>query len=195
MNECMVDLETMSSESDAPIVSIGAVVFDVDKSYDPLVAPAFYVNVDLKDVMQYGHLPYAGTIMWWLAQSDAARSALINPLPMPLALALELFTAFYQANKCDTLWSHATFDAVVLRSAYKSVNGVEGKQPVKIPWHYRDTRDIRTLKSLFGLAGVHSVPGGDYPLAVVEHNALDDAREQAWYTHQMLRKLKGNAAA
>ena len=83
----------------------------------------------------------AATIYWWLRQSDYARAALVSPEPVPLPDALEALNAwllsFGPASRLH-LWSHATFDAVILMESYR----VAGVTPAP---HYRQMADLRTL--------------------------------------------------
>lgn len=70
----MIDLETLSSKSNAAIVAIGAVMFD---AYGP--HSNFYCQVDAKDCQRRGMDIDADTVMWWFKQSQAARDATFNP--------------------------------------------------------------------------------------------------------------------
>src|SRR5258706_9274955 len=100
LNHLMVDLETMSSDMDAAIVAIGAVLFDIEgpmlvaEDIDAGAVNCFYTNVDLASSMRLGLKPNASTIMWWLKQSQAARDALILPAPVDITTALAALAGF-----------------------------------------------------------------------------------------------------
>lgn len=70
MNHLMIDLETMGNKPSAPIVSIGAVIFDPSTGE---FGPDFYRVVSLKSSVDGGAVPDADTIMWWMQQSEEAR--------------------------------------------------------------------------------------------------------------------------
>lgn len=73
VNHLMIDLETMGTKPNAPVVAIGAVFFD------PLsgeLGPEYYTAVNLASAMEQGAVPDGDTIIWWLKQSPEARSAI-----------------------------------------------------------------------------------------------------------------------
>lgn len=73
MNHLMIDLETMGNKPNAPIVSIGAVFFEPSTGE---LGEEFYRVVSLKSSMDGGAVPDPDTIMWWMQQSEEARSAI-----------------------------------------------------------------------------------------------------------------------
>ena len=117
--------------------------------------------------------------MWWLEQSDAARKAIANN-PVTPELAIKNFNLFFAEVGGKYLWSHATFDAVVFRS-FCECFGFKGA------WHYRDARDIRTISAL--AHDMQYVPSKKDE-SLVEHNALDDAIEQAKYVSEMYQFIR-----
>mgnify|MGYP006408929027 CR=1 FL=1 len=68
----MIDLETMGTRPDAPIISIGAVAFDANGPLD-----SFYAGVNLGSSVNSGAKIDASTVLWWMQQSDEARAALV----------------------------------------------------------------------------------------------------------------------
>ncbi|HAO2825496.1 TPA: exonuclease, partial [Escherichia coli] len=71
----MIDLETMGTNTNAPIVVIGAVFFDPQTGE---IGPVFYIVISLTDAMNTGAVPDGGTIEWWLKQSSEARAAILT---------------------------------------------------------------------------------------------------------------------
>lgn len=167
MPDVMIDLETMSTRPDAAIVSIGAVAFDMRKC---VVGERFYRNVDLRSSAAAGGRIDPDTVLWWVRQSDAARSVLQRNLST-LPDALDALTAFLAS--CAPLaairpWGNGVdFDMGILASAYRAT----GRE---IPWKYWNQRDARTLFAMYP-----SVERD--PIAKVAHNALDDAEAQAMH--------------
>lgn len=158
----LIDLETMGNNSYAAIVAIGAVKFD-PRASGYSTDDDFYMVVDLESSMGYGMAADPSTIKWWLAQSDAARRALLSEEAVDLIDALETFQQWYKG--VERFWCHgATFDAVILGNAYQLTHRAA-------PWNHRDVRDTRTL---FELAGMDKTKTGG-----IEHHALDDAKRHA----------------
>lgn len=165
----MLDLETMSSESDAAIVQIGAVGFDLGA-----IGRTFKVNIDPEDAKLYGSVSHA-TMDWWDKQLEETRTSVFTG-GKDLQLGLSNFTYWVKDFFNDDIqfWAHATFDFPILDHAYKQL-GLQN--PVK----YRKARDLRTLESFFGKLITWEKREG------VHHDALDDAIFQAKHPQSMLR--------
>lgn len=193
LNHVMIDLETMSSNSDAVIASIGAVYFDLDTGE---MGDEFYAKVDLSK--QDGRRRFSGlTVAWWLQQPDEARKALAREGEgLTPTEVCKYFTGFYKRHKARHLWSHATFDAVVLRSFYEEFSkDAPTSRYGKAPWHYREARDIRTLNAIAHSLGYKVSPDeGSTDRVVIDdlipHNALGDAKRQAIYVSEMYKFIK-----
>lgn len=178
MNHVMLDLETMGSGPDAAIVAIGAVVFDPHA--DPLgdLGESFYRTVDLESAVRAGGAIDAGTVLWWLRQSAAARAALGKDA-VPLPLVLRDFAGFLAGLGPEVnLWGNgAGFDNVILAQAYRAIG-------LPVPWKHWNDRCYRTLKALYP-----EVPAPER--AGTAHQALDDAQHQARHAAAMLRARAG----
>ena len=149
MIAAMIDLETMGRSARAPIVSIGAVKFDMDLSC-PLPVPTleddhqFYRVVSLRSSVEAGLEMDPETVMWWLDQTKDAQNSLLpagTGAIVDLPRALYLLKLWWETPpKPVTMWSHATFDAVILHEAYRLC-------AMDPPWHYREVRDLRTAQA------------------------------------------------
>ena len=171
MNNVMVDLETLGNGSNAVIVAIGAVQFDASG-----LGHEFYTTVDAESCVAAGLKMDASTVMWWLKQSDAARSALSNGAKLSLAAALAEFSAWFPAKAM--FWGNgATFDNVIVSNAYAALR-------LEKPWGYTSDRCYRTLKAMFPNVKADQTNG-------VAHNALDDARYQAMHAAKIFNAMKG----
>ncbi len=173
MKRVMVDLETFGSNNDACIVQIGACEFTVDSE----IGPRLRIAVDAADSVKNGAIMDAETIYWWLGQSEDARKSVRSGSPR-----LSEETALHQLNgflrDADEVWSHATFDFVIIMGALR-------RHGIKPLFSHRAARDIRTLNALATV-----VPGGYKELRQgVHHDALDDAIYQAQYVGKMLKSL------
>lgn len=172
-NGLMTDLETFSSASNAAITAIGAVWFDINTGE---LGDTFYINVDAADCAKHGLDVDAGTVYWWLSQSKEAQNALLDE-KVGLKRALKMFSDWVSSSDNDTknleMWSHSTFDAVVLSSASRACG-------VRLPWRYNQTRDIRTLNALTP-PELNSTIWSGLGRDGTHHNALDDAIFQTRY--------------
>lgn len=166
MIDIMLDLETMSDTADAAIVAIGACKFDPATG---TIVDTFSSGVDLESAVQGGGKISAGTVMWWLRRSEAARAELRSHR-RSLTSALLLFTAWLDQDG-DRLhrriWGNgADFDNVILGSAYERLH-------LEVPWEYYHNRCYRTARNL--------LPRVEVPKIGTAHCAVDDAVNQATY--------------
>lgn len=182
----MVDLETMGSGPDAPIVSIGAVYFDPSTGN---TGAEFYQVVSLESSMSFGMKPDASTIQWWLKQSSESRSAILVDEAMGLRETLELLADFIAENAANgshtvQLWGNGcSFDNVILRRAYALT-----ETPFAVP--FWNDRDVRTMVELGKSVGIN--PRFDIPFEGDMHNALSDARHQVKYVSTIWQRLTKN---
>lgn len=172
MNNIMIDLETMGTKNDAAIIAIGAVEFDVETQK---LGREFYLVVDLESAVAVGGVIDASTVLWWMKQSDEARAEFLK-LGVTIHFALGAFSRWCRAKEEDPIiWGNgATFDNVILRSAYERCG-------LSVPWKYSDDRCFRTVRALYLPIDTSSWGG-------VKHNALDDAKWQARYLLEVLKK-------
>lgn len=175
MKNIMVDLETLGTSARAPIVSIGAVVFD-DETGE--LGNEFYVAIDIESALEHGDPVDPATLKWWMRQSDEARMAVISGTATPW----DAMNSFFQYVKAEDptgeiqVWGNgAAFDNVILAELFREYWGC-------VPWKFWNDRCYRTLKNLrpdipFTRVGTH-------------HNVLDDAKSQALHAVQLLKAIK-----
>ncbi|HBH4371388.1 TPA: 3'-5' exoribonuclease, partial [Escherichia coli] len=175
----MIDLETMGTNTNAPIVVIGAVFFDPQTGE---IGPVFYIVISLTDAMNTGAVPDGGTIEWWLKQSSEARAAILTD-QVKLKDALSRFREFineYSDEKLVQVWGNgATFDNAILRTSYEHLD-------IPCPWRYYNDRDVRTIVELGKAIDFDARTA--IPFEGERHNALDDARYQAKYVSAIWQK-------
>lgn len=136
----MVDIETMGDMFNSPIISIGAVEFDIltGKTYRE-----FYMPVSLKSSLDLGTKPNADTILWWMKQSDDARKTITENKSFNIQYVLKEFRDFIYELKPENLqiWGNSnSFDLGIIANSF----GLLGQD---IPWKYSLERDVRTLVS------------------------------------------------
>ena len=162
----MIDLETMSTRSNAAIASIGAVKFSVDDG----IIDTFYRTVDLRTCKAHGLHIDPETVAWWQQQSKEAQKALLID-NVSLTQALDDFSTWYGKKSLPTWGNGAGFDNVIMENAYRAING-------RRPWLPWEDRCYRTMKNIINVP-IDERQG-------VYHNALDDALHQ---TRHLLKIL------
>lgn len=170
----MIDLETMGTRPNAPIIAIGAVAFDVDHDW---AWRTFYATVNLNSAVVQGKAVISpDTVMWWLRQDKAAQGAFSATQDEAYSLegALQALNKWL-GEVCggtdvvdmmlDGVWGNgATFDNVILRESYLNAG-------IPCPWPFWKDRCYRTVRAAY--PDVMTTRDGTH------HNALDDARYQA----------------
>jgi DNA polymerase III epsilon subunit-like protein len=155
-----LDLETLSTESTAAIVQIGAVVIgSPDLTFDMCICP--------RRAERAGMTVSTETLHWWGKQPSIVRKRVMSGTASPLE-ALHEFTAWC-TGVCEGdldrayLWTNgADFDLPILRNAYELF--------MTYPFNHRNHRCFRTL---LAYTGVPRIPSTSV------HDALEDAKAQA----------------
>lgn len=166
MKDCMIDLETLGTSPETPVISLGAVFFDIETKK---LGNTFYMAADVNEQIARGRKPTGDTIKWWLGQTDAAKRV-FHEQAKPMALVLQTFIQWYKANnpKGAYVWGNgSTFDISIMENLFRDYQ-------ITLPWGYNKAMDLRTFKR-FQKGGEQVQKGG------VNHNALDDAISQAKY--------------
>ncbi len=178
MKHVMVDMETLGTVSDAVILSIGAVRFDLDS--DEIDDAGFYASVSIESNLALGRRIQEDTLVWWLKQPSAAQQVFHEP-KQTLTSALAEFADWMPPDAM--LWSNgADFDNAMLAHAYV-------QQSMERPWLFWNSRCVRTYK---GLPGAKNV---SVPRIGTHHNALHDALYQAQLVQAIHKTLKGKKVA
>ena len=160
----MVDIETLGTDPGCLILSIGAVAFDEHGTNNK-----FYVDIDALSSLLAGFTVDTRTVKWWNQQSKEALD-LIKPGPDTLTIkhALDRLSGFI--NKDDIVWAKGPdFDLVILKAAYDKLG-------IRLPWSFRNSRDVRTMLWLGKKRDVALSPKQSW---MVDHYALHDAIYQA----------------
>jgi hypothetical protein len=182
MCHVMIDLETLGTRSNAVILSIGAVQFDLIGNM-PICR--FHKGIDIQSCLDWGLQVDGATIEWWMNQKDEnikrivglEKRSLVEVLNDFEVKMLSCFEQYIRSDKNVYVWSQGSnFDIVLLENAYKAI----GK---KAWWKYSNVRDTRTL---FDVANYKYVAKGG-------HDALDDALNQAKAVAEAYQQLKKGA--
>lgn len=181
MNHLMIDLETMGNKPTAPIISIGAVLFEPSTGE---LGPEFYAVVDLESSLVGDAVADPSTILWWMKQSAEARAAITSDNRVHITDALGGLLQLIDENcnpKFLQVWGNgATFDNVITRSSLD-------RHGLPCPWKFWNDRDVRTIVELGFAVGYD--PRYEIPFEGDMHNALADARHQAKYVSAIWQRL------
>jgi len=148
--EIMVDIETLGTDNNAVITSIGAVAFDLsalETVEEILGRPYFHMHLNAHMQQADGRQISAATSMWWMEQNPVAIKTLLDGQKaiakgISVAAALEAFSIWCSNNKAANIWGNGnTFDNMLLRDIY-------AQYKVKYPVSFRNDLDFRTLKYL-----------------------------------------------
>lgn len=168
MNDFSFDLETLGTDADCYIASIGVCQFDIETGK---IGDVLYVTIDL-ELLQEDRSITSSTFKWWLKQSEEARKALYEREGgFPLIDALyDVKEWIEERAHAPFVWGNGSvFDIAILEDAFK-------KSKIDIPWKFWNIQDMRTAVRLaeskgFNKKSVERI--GEH------HNALDDAMHQA----------------
>ncbi len=165
-----LDLETLSTSSDAAIVQIGAVVIETGESFVCYIDPRSSENAGLHVDLE--------TIEWWNKQDKDIRKRVMGG-STTLISALVSFKEFCSVASEGRLseielWAWgADFDLPVLRNAYECF--------MEYPFSFRNHRCLRTLAAI---CGVQPKRGAGH------HDALYDAISQMEAYLKCMHELK-----
>lgn len=178
MLNVMIDLETLGTSPDAPILSIGAVYFDPETGK---MGDMCHFKIDFVEACKDRQID-AATVKWWLMQSDDARGALLTDDEGRPGLykddILDMFGRFL-VEDCIVWGNGATFDISMLENLY-------GQLGVETPWKFYNVRDVRTIVA----AAEGIIERSDFPFEGIKHDALADAVHQATYVSAMWKMLR-----
>jgi len=154
----MLDLETMSTTSNAAIIELSAAKFN-----ETGIVSTFSRIVDLNSSLSLGLDMSLDTVLWWSKQSDDAND-IFSKDSISIDKALDDFSIWYGDGDIPMWGNGSDFDNVILANAYTKSNK-------DIPWNHRMNRCYRTFKSQFQNIELQRVG--------THHNAKDDAISQA----------------
>ena len=179
MIDAMLDLETLGTGPDAPILTIGAMIFD-RRTPPPDIhtmmgtSSTFYARIALDARVTVD----SDTMTWWMKQEPEARhEAFHTDNRVSLESALCLLVKWCSTHHVRYMWSHgSSFDCVIIAWHLRRIGE-------DTPWRYWNIRDTRTLYELAG------VTMNDLPPAK-KHHALYDCYRQVVGVNMAYKRLK-----
>lgn len=176
MSDLMLDIETLGVRPTSVITQIGACYFNRETGE---IGDSFLRNINVGDSLLAGCTTDEQTINWWKSQPPKNLTWVGNTFALlPVLSAFSHFT-----KKVDYVWSHSTFDVPILCNAYQILG-------LKLPFHYRSTRDIRTLTHLAGHKKNEKETFNEESKDEKTHNALEDCVYQVQYCVECFNKIK-----
>lgn len=189
MKDLMIDIETLGTDVDAPVLSIGACFFDISTG---MIGPTFHGKIAVQDALKHSQV-CGETLAWWLTQPDEARLAVLQGQQTTAEVLKEFH--FFVARNCDLEevrpWGHgAIFDISILERLFQKVLGdnVHPADRRPAPWNFRNIRDTRTIRDLAETAGHQFTDDREG----IHHDALDDARHQVKWVSFYWQRLLGD---
>jgi len=179
----VIDLETLGTKPGAPILSIGAAAFSLERHEMHI----FYKKLHLlgQDMSKVD----PATLLWWMEQSQAARDYAFQETEEAETIwtAVSQFTIWIERLKREageepTVWGNSSsFDNELLRALYEQCG-------MDAPWSFRADRDFRTVKALYK----DKVPEPEF--VGVRHFADDDAAHEAKWLRSILLYINSTKA-
>ena len=138
MTEVMLDIESLSTKTNASILTIGAIRFN---RHDFKVKEKFYKRITKESNEHFNRHFDENTISWWHSQSEEAKKEIFeNKDRINLSSALQELSIFCRGSKC--VWANGVaFDIPILESAYEACD-------LDTPWRFWIIRDVRTVYDL-----------------------------------------------
>lgn len=176
---CCIDIESLSQDPRAAVISIGACTFNETGIID-----TFKVNIRPESAKAFGMIISKDTIDWWLKQAPEVRAAALER-NVDADFGLTQFVNWYKERKPAYIWSQGTsFDIVIMEYAIRCVG-------LDVPWKYSSVMDMRTVFNMFGIytKDLHKAAGDS-----THHDALSDAMIQSKALIAMLNAMSWGKA-
>ena len=168
----MIDLETLSTNPNATILTVGGVKLDPYTTAEP--SQGMYFRVDVNSQTEMGRDVMQETVNWWSKQpKEISDEAFSDDNRASLDDMIKKINKF--SVGVDVFWCQGPlFDYAILQDIYKQLG-------YPVPWQYWQIRDSRTLFSL--------VPKDPDEKRTGLHNALEDCYFQAKKVQRVYKQL------
>ena len=163
MIHAMIDLETLSTNPNATILTVGGVKFDPYTKTEP--SQGMYFRVDVDSQTEMGRDVMQDTLDWWGRQDPEIMEEALGDKDR-ISLDEMVKTINKWCVGVDVFWCQGPlFDYAILQHLYKQME-------TPVPWNYWQIRDSRTV---FNMMPQDPRKGMQTDL----HNALADCYYQA----------------
>ena len=197
--ELMVDIESLGIKAGAPVVTIGATLFDpyACDSGEELMRRSLLIRVDVSDAIDLADHVSGGTLRWWFEQKDAAIKALVGDDAISMKEACRRlydychdrgaymndreFEGITEFPKTNRYWAKdPDFDMRLMEYFYE-----HPKVNMKMPWAFWSNRSVRTVQDLAWPDGIRP----DFEVPGTAHDARWDAVTQAMTIQAAMHRL------
>lgn len=189
-HDVMLDIETLGTDTDAVVLSIGAIKFRLDTKDNQYTlddeSRSFYAVLDLEDQERKGRKRDPGTERWWKTQSSKARRVFKEDQEEVKGVMVALGNFLKNVRR---VWGNGNmFDIAIIQSLFDDYDE-------EYPVHYTGDLDLRTLTYIFNSVkkAIKRTVRPSVKFKGTEHNALDDAKKQVMEAQSMFSFLKGSS--
>jgi len=174
-NILLIDYETLGQSPDTVILSLGAIVFDMDDppSYQEVLDQGFYETFSVDEQVKDGRVIDKSTVDWWGQQGKEAAHVL-KPSDDDISykeMIPRLKEYIGDVRGVKTFARSASFD-------FSITNDIVRRLGQQLPWQWWNERDTRTLIECYlELLEINKKNNFDVPdqgVEVVAHHALHD---------------------
>lgn len=200
----MVDIETMGVGVQAPLLTIGAVLFDpkMQSTAESLAKRSTLIHVEIEEAVKHSGGVEGGTLAWWLGQDNLAIKGLLSKNAVSMETALQRFRQFCidrnpklddlffqghsQLPQACAVWAKSPdFDCKNMEDKYQRVYDFSVEQRFPLPFY--QFRCVRTLQDLAWPGGPDDIPKFQ---TGTKHDARADAIQQAMVVQAGYRELR-----
>jgi len=190
-NNIMLDLETLSTDSNAVILVIAAIRFNRKEitEWNPQSCnqsvltnlDTFYRRIYINSCVELGMDINESTENWWNNLPDDIKyESLVNPDRVRIQQGLYEFSKWVNETNNNKIWGNgSSFDCVILKNAYKNAR-------LKCPWKYWNERDLRTM------VDISNIEKHELPQFEEKHNAIYDCYYQIITLAECFKRLNIN---
>lgn len=178
---CMIDMETFGLTLDTALISMSAMICDLDDRRGFIIGNSYHRHIQLEG--QTSRKFDGSTIAWWFSQSPEAQKEITVPNRVPIHWVFKDFWTWYKieaakeltGGRIQSVWSKGVdFDVAILEHYYKSSSQ-------DTPWHYRDKMCYRTLSQMF--------PEIPFVATGVKHTAAGDCESQLEHLYRIWGRI------
>ena len=172
IKNAMIDLETLATNPNAVVLTIGAVKFN---PFTDEITDKLHLKLDVDSQIEKGRVTDERTLAWWGQQEESVKAKAFSPEGrVDVGEALDKLTEW--SKDTHRVWCQGpSFDFPILDSLYKQYD-------INKPWDWWFQRDARTVTSLVSENLKEKI---DF----AAHDAVEDCVKQAKCVQYVYKKL------
>jgi len=178
MKHIMLDIETLSTNSNGVVTTISAVQFDLETGK---IGAEFDIALKIDQQVKQGAIVDIDTAVWWFSQDIKAITAMLRLKKQDVEFALIAFNNWISSLGIPVndikLWGNGvSFDNVMIRNLYKRHN-------IAFIAPYWCDNDVRTLVTL------GNIDTRNFEFNGIKHYGIDDCKHQIKYCNTAYKGL------